>query len=343
MAGHSTKVALDPLVRETAVALRERCGFDPRSEPVIAVACSGGGDSQALLRALCALAGRRCWHQRVLVAHVNHHLTEQSDEADTFLRQQATDWGADYAVRSIHPDRHGGNLEATARKQRHAALRSIAREHGVRTVALAHHADDQLETMLMRLMRGAGPRGLAGMAWSRQSAAGDLAVVRPMLGITHAEIIGFLERHQVRWFEDPLNSKQHLRRNRLRADVLPGLRALWPKGHRRALETADQLREMAQWMASRVEAERSLFTPSGHELRADLAALAGLKAPLASALLRSVLLESGVRADRLSARIVREIAEAVSQSPAQPSSWTLAGGVEVMVNHRSVVIRRPAS
>ncbi|QDU70296.1 tRNA(Ile)-lysidine synthase [Mucisphaera calidilacus] len=332
----------DPLVKAVARALRRRCGYRHADHPEVLVACSGGGDSQALLHALDALSGCRGWHERVVVGHVNHHLSDQADEAEVFLREQAERMGVGWVCRSVHPDRHGGNLEATARRQRHAALRSMAREAGLGVIALAHHGDDQLETMLMRLMRGSSPSGLAGMAWSRASRRGDLRLIRPLLGVTHAEVVGFLERWGIVWFEDPLNSKPDLRRNRLRREVLPALRASWPRGHERALEAADQLRAWSGWMRERTRAHADLFVASegGAVLTAERGALAGVQGVELEMVLRERLLEAGVPADRLASRTTRQVVACVGTGVASPREWVLACGVRVALDHRSLVIRR---
>ncbi|WP_428387169.1 tRNA lysidine(34) synthetase TilS [Mucisphaera sp.] len=338
MQAASAKVVHDPLVREIAHALRHRCGYQPRPHRSIVVGCSAGGDSQALLHALCWLSGRRSWPFKVILAHVNHHLTEQSDEAEALLREQADRLGITYAHRSIHPHHHGGNLENTARKQRHAALRSIAHEHDASAIALAHHADDQLETMLMRLLRGASPAGLAGMAWTRQSTRSGLQLIRPMLAVTHAQALDFLQRHEIPWLEDPLNSKPNVRRNRLRAGVLPTLRESWPNGHERALDAADQLRQWARFIDAQARHVRDHFqeTPTGPIAQRDK--LAASPDPLLATALRAELLQAGVPSDRLKTKTLQRLVPAIRDRSSQPRHWHLANDITVTLDHRSLRI-----
>ncbi|MFK7789287.1 MAG: tRNA lysidine(34) synthetase TilS, partial [Phycisphaeraceae bacterium] len=152
-----------PLVRSVARALRERCDVEPSS--AIVVACSGGADSVALLRALAMLAPRRKWQLRVIVGHINHHLRNEADDDAAFVEALAGVLSLPFARRDIRPADLPGNLEANARDLRYQSLAEIAKEHGASLIATAHHADDQLETLLMRMLRGSSVAGLRGIAW----------------------------------------------------------------------------------------------------------------------------------------------------------------------------------
>lgn len=339
MPDNLAKMRYDPVVKAVVRSLRQRCGFGAFGVPAVLVACSGGGDSQALLGILHQLSDRRGMAGRVVVGHVNHHLSEQADEAEAFLREQAEAMGVEIVCRSIHPDRHGGNLEATARKQRHAALEAMAREIGVGVIALAHHADDQVETVLMRMMRGCSPAGLSGMSWRREVEGGGVSLIRPLLGVRHEALLGFLERQGMRWFEDPLNSKPELMRNRMRKEVVGPLLAMWPKGHERTVELADQLGSWSEHIEACARAERGLFRETPEGLVADREALAGVSRPVLGCLLRGLLVEAGVPADQLPARVMAQVLEGVGCGVSRGErTWRLKEGVCVSVNHRCLTV-----
>jgi len=237
-----------PLVRAVAHGLRHRGGV--REGDHILVACSGGADSVALLRAMHLLHRRRKWNLTLTVAHVQHHLRppEEAEGDAAFVAALAEQLGLAYERRDIYPGEAAGNVEANAREQRYAALTAIAAEVGAGSVATAHHADDQLETLLMAILRGTTAKGLRGIAWRRplgEDVAGGEAVtlIRPMLGATHAEAIGLLNDLDQPWREDATNADRSRTRARLRHEVLPVLRELRPSVARKAVELGDALRE----------------------------------------------------------------------------------------------------
>lgn len=236
-----------PLVRHVAAGLRRRCGVVEGDAIVLAV--SGGADSVALLRAMHLLAPRRTWRLRLVVGHVQHHLRDDAEHDARFVAALAATLGLPFARRDVHPHHHGGNLEATARRQRYAALVQIAAEHDARLIATAHHADDQLETLLMRLVRGTGVRGLRGIAWrhgaSRDESARGISVIRPMLAATHDEAVSLLGQLQQTWCEDASNADRTRLRARLRATVTPRLRELHPRVARHAVALADAVRAVS--------------------------------------------------------------------------------------------------
>ncbi len=206
------------LLTIVARSLRGECGA-LRGQRVI-VATSGGVDSQALLHALA-------WHRKTfgldLVAHgVDHGLradaSRELDLAATLAESLAIPFD-----RSRVEVARGSNLQARARDARFIALRRAASMQGARFIATAHHADDRAETLLIRLLRGAGPRGLAVLP----PLAADLA--RPLLRDSRAAISGHAERHGLSFAEDPSNEDPRFVRVRVRHEVLPMLRSLDPR------------------------------------------------------------------------------------------------------------------
>jgi len=147
------------------------------------------------------------------VAHIDHvQRTESQAEADV-VRQRAEACGLRFT--SVKIEDPGAGTEADLRDQRYAALRRIATEHGADRIATGHTADDQIETLLMRLLRGAGRRGMAGIPAVRGS------IVRPLLAERREDLRRFLVERGIDWVEDPSNGDSRFTRNRVRLHVVP--------------------------------------------------------------------------------------------------------------------------
>jgi len=232
----------NPLLRSITHGLRHRCGVGEGDR--LLIACSGGADSVAMLRALHLLHQRRRWQLTLTVAHVQHHLRpDDLAEGDaTFVQQLATELGLAHLRRDIHPGKEAGNAEANARQLRYQALADMARQVDATHIATAHHGDDQLETVLMALLRGTTAKGLRGIAWQRPLENGP-PLIRPLLGATHAQALSFLTQLDQPWREDTTNQDRSRTRARLRHDVLPILRELRPSVARKVVEMTDSLRD----------------------------------------------------------------------------------------------------
>jgi tRNA(Ile)-lysidine synthase len=193
----------------------------------LAVACSGGADSTALL-----LACVEQWPGQVHAIHVHHGLQAAADGFEAQVRATCERLNIPLHTRRVDA-RHapGQSPEDAARGARYAALREAAQEAGVRDIALAQHADDQVETLLLALSRGAGLPGLASMpaAWER----GGLRWHRPLLDVPGAELRAWLTARGLRagegWVEDPSNADERYTRNRIRARLLPVLGEVFPQ------------------------------------------------------------------------------------------------------------------
>ncbi|HTU89980.1 MAG TPA: tRNA lysidine(34) synthetase TilS [Gemmataceae bacterium] len=198
----------------------------------VVIAVSGGADSVALVRALESVRDPHAPSPLVL-AHLNHQLRGRDSDADeefvAALHAQLTAAGGknltlcrascDIAAQARA---EGANLEALARRERYRWLAEVAREHGMKYIATGHTANDQAETVLHRLLRGTGLRGLRGIAASRQLEAG-LTLIRPLLSATRAEIIGYLHELAQPYREDASNRDLRYTRNRIRHELLPHL------------------------------------------------------------------------------------------------------------------------
>jgi tRNA(Ile)-lysidine synthase len=204
-------------------AVRQRRLF--RRGEAILVAVSGGLDSMALLHLLARLAPTHGW--RLAVAHFNHQLRGRSSDADERLvertaRQLGLPFAAGRADVRKFAGAHKLSMEMAARNLRHAFLARTARKRGTRTIALAHHADDQVELFLLRLLRGAGGTGLGGMKWRGPSPENrEISLVRPLLGETKAALSEWVAREKIAYREDASNARLDMQRNRIRHELLP--------------------------------------------------------------------------------------------------------------------------
>nr|WP_205194706.1 tRNA lysidine(34) synthetase TilS [Burkholderia sp. Ax-1719] len=196
----------------------------------IAIAYSGGLDSSVLLDAAVRAVGA----DRLYAFHVHHGLSPNADAWLAHCDATARAYGVSFDARRVDvaPD-DGAGVEAAARDARYRALDAMCAAHAVHSLWLAQHADDQAETVLLQLLRGAGLAGLAAMAPARE-VAGGVTRVRPLLGLLRVQLERYAHAHDLRWIEDESNADTRYARNALRHDVMPALSAHFP-GFREAL------------------------------------------------------------------------------------------------------------
>ncbi len=208
------------------------------------LAFSGGLDSTLLLNLLT-----EAWPGRLLAVHVDHGLHPSSRHWADRCEAEAGRLGVEFRRIEVAVDRDSGiGVEAAARKARYAAMAELLRPGD--WLLTAHHLDDQLETLLLNLLRGSGPDGLAAMPEYRRFANGWL--VRPLLGQSRAVLEDEARRRNLTWIDDPGNFVQHFDRNYLRSQVVPVLRERWPDLDarlgvtvERASEASELLRDLA--------------------------------------------------------------------------------------------------
>ena len=223
---------------ETIKALTTEYDMLPRGGTVLC-AVSGGADSMCLLHLLHTWAGEGGF--RVAAAHYNHNLRGAESDRDAAF---VAEWCAGQDIPCVigagdvaHEARARGlGVEETARQMRYEFLRGAADAMGCGRIATAHSADDNLETLLLHLVRGAGLHGLAGIPPRRG------VVVRPLLTTSRAEIVAYLEANGVAHVEDSSNTDEGYARNRIRRQVVPVLRQLNPRLTESAAETMGYLR-----------------------------------------------------------------------------------------------------
>ncbi len=238
----------------------------PALPPRVTVGFSGGLDSTVLLAALCRLD----WPVRVRAAHVDHGLHPHSADWRAHCAAAAADLGAEFAASRVAVDRTSKQgLEAAAREARYRALGELLAPG--EWLLTAHHADDQLETLLLRLLRGTGVRGLRGILPFAPFHSGWLG--RPLLAFTREELRSQAEQSKLAWIEDPSNLDERHDRNYLRARVLPALRARWPTAAQHGVRLAQQMTDAERLLESVAAEDAHALAAAWHLPRSALAPL----------------------------------------------------------------------
>lgn len=214
-----------------AIELRFKAQLQQMPEPKRwLIGHSGGLDSQVLLH----LAAQSLPLDRLLVVHVNHHLQQPADSWAAFSASQAKTLGLTHTTLDVYPE---SGSENAARRARYKAFESIMMDEDC--LLLGHHGDDQVETLLFRLLRGTGLKGLSGIPKNRDLKKGKL--YRPLLGMLREELEAHAALHGLQWIDDPSNQSDRYDRNFLRLNVLPLLEERWSGVRQRGLATVEQL------------------------------------------------------------------------------------------------------
>jgi tRNA(Ile)-lysidine synthase len=258
----------------------------------VVVAFSGGADSTALLDILANLPG---FPLNLVAAHLNHMLrSEESDGDELFVSSAASRYGIRVETSRLDVAALGRekrlSLEEAGREARYGFFREIAIKHSASAIALGHHKDDQAETVLMRLVRGAGGSGLSGM----RPRSGN--IVRPLLQLSRDEIEAYLHKAGVIWREDGSNSDTRFMRNRIRHELLPLLETFNPEIVQALNQSAEALaadEEVLEGLTSQSLARTALSGCSS--VRFDLSKLFLEPAPLRKRLYRAAV--SSVKGD----------------------------------------------
>ena len=264
------------------------------------VAVSGGADSTALAAALAEWRPRL--KLKLTLAHLHHGIRGAEADADAeFVRRLARRLRAGFVLgRADVPGlsrKKGLSIEMAAREARYAFLARAARRAGADAIVTAHTADDRAETVLLRLARGTGPQGLAGIPY--RSEHGGVPVIRPMLDATRAQVEAYLKRRGMAWREDSTNRNPEHLRNRVRHEILPLLEArLNPRLREALCRMAAIAGEENRWMER--EAARLAFDGA-------VVPLAGAPVPLARRAVRAWLGKKGVPPESLDFETVERV------------------------------------
>jgi len=257
---------------------------------IIIVAVSGGADSLCLLHALRQLCGNapqaRYPGVRLHVAHLNHRLRGEASYQDAaYIARLADAWGLPATIGEVDVPalarEERRSLEEAARTARYRFLREVAQG---RPIAVAHHADDQVETLLLHWLRGEGLAGMVGMQPRQQD------IIRPLLAVTHAETLAYCALHKLVPLEDASNSDPRFLRNRIRHELLPLLESLNPGIRGTLLRNAGIIRVDEEWIERQVDSYWPAVVLSEQEKRSklDREALLALPLSLQRRLLRRV-------------------------------------------------------
>jgi tRNA(Ile)-lysidine synthase len=292
---NSGKLKSSELRAAVAAVLRRHVSAHAR----LCLGFSGGIDSRVLLDVLAGLAGE--FPFELSCVHVHHGISPNADEWARFARRTARAYGLAFKLKKVDiaPHRHLG-LEAAARTARYAAYASIDADF----LLSAQHGDDQAETVLLQLVRGAGADGLAAMPEKREFAP-DRFLLRPLLDATRAQIEAYAQKHALEWVEDESNADRALGRNFLRHEVMPRLRKLNPAAEANIARSARHLGEAASLLDEFAALDLARYA---QDRKLDLHALAELSPARMRNLLRAWLRRAGAGAPN-----AEELAEMLRQ------------------------------
>jgi tRNA(Ile)-lysidine synthase len=253
------------------------------------IALSGGLDSAVLAHALAVT--RRRHGKSLLAVHVDHQLHPESGSWNEHCRRLADALGIQFVAETVSVDTDAGiGIEAAARAARYDALALHAGERD--WLLSAHHRNDQAETLLLNLMRGSGPSGLAGIGLLTQFAGGWLA--RPFIDVSRAALEAYAAEYDLRWVDDPSNADLRFDRNYLRHDVIPALEQRWPGVVERLARSAELASEAASLLDEL--AATDLQSIGDRAARIDIAGLLTLSNARQRNLLRHAVRQAGLPA-----------------------------------------------
>lgn len=324
-----SRLRRDPAVRRVVRAWRELTGGTGHGRELARrtlLACSGGGDSCGLVLALWAASSQAS--DILVVGHVLHDLRPRDQAAHDagVAASLAARLSLPFECVEVRVPRHL-NAEAAARSERYRALEDIAARQSCTYVATAHHAEDQLETMLMALLRGAGLDGLSAAAPSRAiRPRSRIRLIRPALGVERSDLRRVCELAEQPWAEDATNQDLSRLRAALRTKVVPELMRLRPHAARRAASAADQIRHARALIR---QAALLIEHQVGHDgtHRWLRAALAREPRIVVGELLRRSAMAAGGRGDALTSRALRPLLHAINSHEGHARQFPIGGVV----------------
>ncbi|PLX38828.1 MAG: tRNA lysidine(34) synthetase TilS [Deltaproteobacteria bacterium] len=247
------------------------------------VALSGGLDSSTLLRLLAEIEG-----PVLEAAHLDHNLRASSAEDAEFCQNISSELGIPLHLKTLEKWELAGNVQSEARKARRLFFSDLLKERGFNAILLAHHADDQIETLLFRFLRGAGPRGITGMnIW-------EPPYLRPLLGVRRSDIEGYAVKRGWSHREDPTNATGKYSRNRIRHELLPLAREVCPGADDAILRFAALAKRDEEFLTElSLELYQRIKTNSPEGISIEVAALKDAPQPLRSRVLLAAFRDGG--------------------------------------------------
>ena len=290
---------------------------------------SGGLDSTVLLHLLA------CAQVPFTALHIHHGLSDRADQWQVHCADQARQLGVSFLARRVQVNAREGGFEQGARRARYRAFEQ-AMEAGDQ-ILLAHHGDDQVETFLLRLMRGAGVLGLASMAEQRTLARNKF-VLRPLLGASRVELEAYARAQGLAWIEDDSNSDLSIDRNYLRSQVVPDLSARWPVVDR-VQQAVENLRESSALLSDLAQQDLQSCEWRTERFGESIALRAFLNLSVARQknLLRDWLRARGAPLPEAS-QLVQALAQTCAAEDAQPA---VALGKQVLRRYRDRLYLTP--
>lgn len=312
----------------------------------VLVGVSGGADSMALLYLLMDI--REEYKISLKVAHLNHGFRREASEEAEFVRKSVASLGVSAVIRSIDVpaimEEEGLSAQEAARNARYAFFQEAALEAGAKRVALAHTADDQAETVLIRLLRGAGPLGLSGIPPVRERWSGTggqhISIIRPLIDCSRNEIEGYLACRRISFVTDSSNLKTDYLRNRVRLELLPFLEGYNPNIKETLVRTADVAHMDNHYLD--MEATKSYKTVSCKDINEDIALefkpFKALHPAISSRVLRLAVMAVKGDLKRVSFRHISDILELIDSGEGR---WSLhLPDVTVSREHDKLLFKR---
>ena len=210
-----------------------------KKNDIIVVATSGGPDSMCLVHLLWKLKDEL--DLNIIVAHVNHKLRVESEEEKVFVEEYAKEHGLPFEYMEIKEYSHD-NLEREAREKRYEFFKKVVKKYHAKYLMTAHHGDDLVETIMMRLVRGSSLKGYGG--FKEIALMNNYKIVRPLIRVTKDEILEYMEDNHLKYYVDESNYSLDYTRNRYRMEVLPFLKAENSNVHLKFLKFSQELNEV---------------------------------------------------------------------------------------------------
>lgn len=306
----------------------------------VLVAVSGGPDSTALLHILWRLQGEL--NLELVVFHLDHMLRgEESYEDACHVQKMAASWGIPAIIKRVkvqsYRDRRGGSIQLAAREVRYKLLAQAARKGACPKVALGHNLDDQVETVLMRLIQGTGLQGLAGIPPVRP--LGEAQIIRPLLGVTRGEILAYCREQGLEVRYDPSNKSPVYLRNKIRLQLLPLLEEYNPNFKRQVAANAHLWREENEYLEGQTE---KIYPRVAQQVPAGVSLPLHRLQDISPVLLRR-LLRRAIQVVKGGGRDIKQIhllsAQALVEEGKVGNRLSLPGGLEMKRTYKEVIVQ----